>query len=69
MTAPEIETYATAPVIDGATDGIVEIGLCDGEIVGSRVGAAVMKISQNRIRICSVILTRTNTLKVVFLNF
>ena len=52
MTSPEIETDATDPVIVGTTDGTAEVGKSDGDIVGSKVGAEVMKTSQKHIMLC-----------------
>ena len=46
---PEIVTDDIAPVMVGRADGIVEIGENEGAVVGVKVGAAVMKISQSKI--------------------
>ena len=46
MAVPEIETEETAPVMVGNAEGIVLIGETDGDLVGTTVGAGVMKTSQ-----------------------
>ena len=46
VTSPDIEIDAIAPVIVGTADGVVDVGINDGETDGSKVGAAVMKTSQ-----------------------
>ena len=46
VASPEKEMDETAPVIEGAVDGITLTGEVDGARVGIKVGAAVMKTSQ-----------------------
>ena len=50
VAVPEIVTEATAPVMVGIDDGIVETGAIDGDVLGTNVGAAVMKTSQQETR-------------------
>ena len=47
VTAPEIDTAETAPVMVGNADGVEDTGAAVGVTLGVSVGAAVMKISQN----------------------
>ena len=47
VTEPDIDIEETAPVIDGKEDGIIVVGSSDGVVDGKRVGAAVMKTSQD----------------------
>ena len=48
VAGPEIEIYETARVIEGTAEGIIVVGVIEGDVVGIIVGAAVINTSQNK---------------------